>query len=253
MAKWKLNEDGNIELRNGNPVVVNADGTEIVVESDTVPNLRREAKTFREERDAARTSLKAFEGLDAEKARDALDKIGKIDQSKLIDAGKVDEVRQQITQQFQTQLSEKDAALSALQQQYDNSRIDHAFANSDFIRDAVAVPRDMFEATFRNNFKIEDGKVVVYGKDGNRLISKTTGDYATPEEGLRMLAESHPQKDVILRADVGNGTGNRGAGGAHGGVGKMKREDYLALATKNPAKYADVGQKLAKGEMQLTD
>lgn len=251
MSNWKLDENGNIVTRDGNPVYVNTNGDEQSVAVDTISRLNNEAKTHREAKEAALEKLKAFEGLDAAKAREALEMVAKLDANKLIDAGKVDEVKSQITAQLQGQIDEKTKALTDLQAKYDNMIVNNLFANSEFIRNNVAVPRDMFEAKFRGNFKVENGQVVVYGNDGNRLYSKErAGEYATPEEGLRILAEAHPNRDTILKANTGTGTGSNGASGGSGGSRYMKRSDFEKLP---PAKQVEYAQKMRNGEITLTD
>lgn len=251
MSNWKLDENGNIVMRDGNPVYINTNGDEQSVAVDTISRLNNEAKTHREAKEAALEKLKAFEGLDAAKAREALEMVAKLDANKLIDAGKVDEVKSQITAQLQGQIDEKTKALTDLQAKYDNMIVNNLFANSEFIRNNVAVPRDMFEAKFRGNFKVENGQVVVYGNDGNRLYSKErAGEYATPEEGLRILAEAHPNRDTILKANTGTGTGSNGASGGSGGSRYMKRADFEKLS---PAKQVEYAQKMRNGEITLTD
>lgn len=248
---WKLDENGALVLKDGNPVYVDSSGQERTVGIDTIGRLNKEAKDHREAKEEALAKLKAFEGLDAAKARAALDTVSKLDQKQLIDAGKVDEVKNQITQQFQGQLSEKDTELQKMKTDFDNLIVSNIFANSEFLRNNLNVPRDMFEATFKNNFKVEDGQVAVYGSDGNRLFSKErTGEYATAEEGLQILTENHPQRDRILKANVGSGTGNSGAGGGSGGGRTIKRTD---LAGMTPAKAAEISAKVRSGEIKLTD
>lgn len=248
---WKLDENNNIVLKDGDPVYVDANGLEKTVGVDTIAKLNKEAKDHREAKEEALKKLKEYEGIDAQKAREALETISKLDASKLIDTGEVDKVKAQITQQFQTQLTEKDTAYSELKSRYDNMIIDNTFANSDFIRNNVAVPVDMFEAKFRNNFKVENGEVIPYGYDGSRLMSKTrAGEYANCEEAMQILAESHPHKDVILKANPGNGSGSGTGGGANGGGRYMKRADFEKLSPVQQAEYAS---KMAKGEIQLTD
>ncbi|QWY83174.1 hypothetical protein [Rhizobium phage RHph_X2_24] len=250
-AGWKLDADGKIELKDGNPVYVDASGREMTVDSGTIGRLNGEAKTHREAKEAAEAKLKAFEGLDPEAARKALDTVKNIDAKKLIDAGEVDKVRNEISQQFTAQLAEKDNALKASDDRYNNLLVSNLFANSDFIRERVAVPRDMFEASFKNNFKIEDGKVVAYGKDGNRLMSKQKiGEFADATEALEILVEQHPQKDIILKASDGNGTGNNGNGGNRGGSRTVKRADFEKL---NPQQQAEVAGKARTGELQIVD
>lgn len=249
---WKLDADGKIEMKDGNPVWVDANGGESVMNGDTITRLNGEAKTLRERAEKAETAAKKFEGVDAEAARKALDTVSKLDQSKLIDAGKVDEVKAQITQQFTVQLAEKDKALQSLQSNYDNERIGNIFAGSEFIRDRVAMPREFFEAAFRSNIKIgEDGKPAVFDKSGNRVMSKKNiGEYADPHEGLEILVESHPQRDVILKANDQNGSGSNGNGGNRGRGASMKRAEFDAL---DPARRTEAALKAGKGELTITD
>lgn len=248
---WKLDENNNIMLKDGDPIYVDANGVEKTVGVDTIARLNKEAKDHREAKEEAQAKLKLYEGIDPEKARAALETVAKLEEKKLIDTGEVDKLKSQITQQFQTQLTEKDTAYTELKKKFDNMLIDGVFANSDFIRNNVAVPVDMFEAKFRNNFKIENNEVVAYGYDGSRLMSKTrAGEYATTEEAMQILAESHPNKDVILKANPGNGSG-AGTGGAGNGGGRyMKRSDFEKLSPVQKAEYAI---KMGKGEIQLTD
>ena len=250
---WKTDDAGNIIARDGNPVWVDSNGAEMTLERDTVSRLNAEAKAHREAKEAAETRLKAFEGLDASKAREALETVKNIDLKKMIDSGKLEEVRKELTTQFQTQIAEKDKAYADLRTEYDNTRISNIFAGSEFIRNRVAVPADMFEATFKGNFKIEDGKIVVKDKAGNQLMSKKKiGEYADPDEALELLIEQHPQKDVILKANGQSGSGNRGNGGnGGGGNGKtMKRSEYDGLSDHDRAGYA---ASLAKRELTIVD
>ena len=249
---WKLDADGKIVMKDGNPVWVDANGGEAVLDGSTISRLNGEAKKLRERAEAAETTAKKFEGLDPERARSALDMLGKIDQKKLIDAGEVDKVRNEISQQFTTQLAEKDNALKSLQTRLDETLVNHLFASSDFIRERVAVPRDMFEATFRKNVKLnEKGEFEFFGRDGNRVMSKAKiGEYADASEALELIVEQHPQKDVILKALDASGTGNGGGGGNRPGGRVVKRSDFDAMPAHQQAEYAS---KMRTGELQMVD
>lgn len=248
---WKLDADGKIEMKDGNPVWIDANGGEGVMNGDTINRLNGEAKKLRERAEAAENKLTAFDGLDASKAREALEKLKDIDTSKLIDAGKLDAAKEEIRKEYEIKLGEEKKARETLQSQYDGERINNLFTGSDFIRDRVAVPRDMFEATFRNNFKIEDGKIVAYGRDGNRLMSKKNiGDYADASEAIELLVETHPHKDTILRADGGSGSGSNGGGGGRGNGRTVSRSD---LEKMDPHKQAETAAKARAGEIQIID
>lgn len=250
--KWKLNEDGSIVVKDGNPVAIESDGGEKTIAVDTITRLNLEAQKHRESKEDALNKLKLYDGIDPVKAREAFEKISKFDEKQLVDAGKIDELKNQITSQYEIKLSEKDTAFSELQKKYDDLIINNVFANSKFIRDNVAVPRDLFEAKFRNNFKIENGEIIITGNDGNRLYSKErAGEYATSEEALRILAESHAEKEMILKANPGNGSGSDGGAGGHGNGGRyIKRSDIEKLPALEQAK---IYEKVRNKEMTLTD
>lgn len=249
---WKINEEGVVELKDGNPVYIDASGAEKTVAVDTIARLNREAQEHREAKQAALAKLKEYEGLDAVKAREAIEKLAQYETQVKLDEGKLEEVKSTITRQFQTQLEEKTKAYSDLQKQHEDLLITGVFANSEYIRDNISVPRDLFEAKFRNNFRVEDNKVVVYGNDGNRLYSQErAGEFATTEEGMRILTESHPHKDSLIRANNGSGSGNPGRGGNAGGSGRyMKRSEFERLS---PVEQATIATKMRSGEIQLTD
>jgi len=249
---WKLDADGHIELRDGNPVFFNGAGQEMTVAQDTISKLNNEAKTHREAKESALASLKAFEGLDADVARKALKTVEGLDAKTLMESGKVDELKAQITTQFQEQLKEKDTAFNLLNDKFNSTQINAVFAGSEFVRNNIAVPLDMFQATFKDSFKVEEGKVVAYGKDGNRLLSKTqAGEYASADEALQLLVESHSQKDLILKANSGSGSGSDGGGGNRpAGVKVVTRAEFEKLA---PNQQAEVSKKVGSGDMQLTD
>ncbi len=112
----------------------------------------------------------------------------------------------------------------------------------------MAVPADMFQAAFKDNLKIVDGELIVVDKAGNRIPSKESyGEMASVEEGLRILAENHPSKDTILKADVPTGSGSTGSGN---GTGKrtITRDELAAL---EPAKAAEAAKNMREGKLTL--
>lgn len=248
---WKLDDDGNIELKDGNPVYVDSSGREMTLRADAISQANADAKAQREAKEELEKKLKVYDGLDADKAREALNKIKDIDLSKMVDAGELDKVKHEIQKEYEVKLSEKETHAKTLQQRLDDMYVNSVFSSSEFVQNSLAVPRDMFEATFKSNFKVEEGKVVAYDKSGNRLMSKENiGEYASPDEALRLLVDAHPQKETIIRADVGSGTGSNG-GGANRGIGRtMKVAEFDKLL---PSKQAEIAAKVGSGEMTLTD
>lgn len=251
-AGWKLDADGKIEMKDGNPIYVNTNGQEMTVGVNKISELNAESRSHRERAEAAEQKLKAFDGIDPEKAKKAIDTVANIDAKKLIDSGEVEKVKDNIKKEFEGQLAEKDKLNNDLQTRINNMEVNSVFKDSEFVREQIAVPRDMFEDSFRKNFKVgQDGKVEAYGKDGNRVMSKErVGEYATPDEALRILVEQHPQKDTILKANPGSGSNNQGNGGSAGKGRTMKRSEFDKLT---PVQKSETSQKMAKGEITISD
>lgn len=247
---WKMDGD-KIALRDGNPVYLASDGSEMVVEFGTISRLNGEAKKHRTEKEAAEAKLRQFEGIDAAKAREALETISKLDAKKLIDSGEVDKLRTEISTAFQTQITEKDKALETLQGRVNGMILDSAFNGSAFIRDNIAVPADLFRDSFSKFFRVEKEKITPIGRDGNPIYSKQrAGELADFDEAVSILVDTHPAKDQLLKLNTGGGTGNNGNGGGRGAPRTMRRADFDKLPGHQQAEYAAL---MRKGEIQIRD
>lgn len=251
-GNWKTDENGALVLQDGNPVYVQKDGTEQVVENGTIARLNKEAKTNRERAETAETKLKTFEGIDPEKAKEAFTALEKVGQKQLIEAGEVDRVKAEIEKQFQETITNVTGERDKYAGQLDDLRLDMAFQNSEFVKNNVAVPTEMFRAVFGKNAKIEDGKPVLTGADGNRLMSKkSAGAYAEFDEGLEILVNGYQHKDSILNPPDANGSGSGGGGGGRGVNGaRMSTADFDKLA---PGQQAEAAAKAGRGELTIYD
>lgn len=255
-AGWKLDKDGKIEMKDGNPVYLDSNGNEMTVEGGTISRLNAEAKTHREAKERAEGELAKFKGEDGKTidptiAIKAIETVGKIDAKKLIDSGEVDKLKDQIKAEFTGQITERDTKLKEQATRIDAMTLDAAFASSKFITDRIAVPAEMFKATFAKNFKVEDGKVVPYGSDGNKVLSsKRIGEVADLDEAFEKIVEAYPYKDAILKAANVTGSGNGGNGGARGNGRFVSRAEFDKL---EPAEKAATAAAAGKGELTITD
>lgn len=229
--KLKLDENGNAVLQDGKPVYVHDNGTEVAFDAPgtiaTITRLNGEAKDHRVRADTAEKALKGFEGItDVAAARNALDIVSKLDQKKLVDAGEIDTVRNEISKAFQAQLDEANGKVQTFEQQLYAEKIGGSFARSKMIADELAVPADMVQATFGKAFKIEEGKVVAYDANGNKIFSQARpGELADFDEALKTLVEAYPHKDHILKPSGAKGSGApNGNGNPHPGAPKSLSE-----------------------------
>lgn len=201
------------EIQDGKPVYVEDDGKEVAFDAvgtrATITRLNAEAKSHRERAEAAEKTAKAFEGIeDAAAARNALELVANLDAKKLVDAGEIEKVKAEIGKAFETKLGEATTRAEQLEQQLYAEKIGGSFARSKVIADKLAIPADMVQARFGQQFKIEDGKVVAYDGNGNKLYSRARpGELADFDEALEALIEQYPHKDHILKASGANGGG----------------------------------------------
>lgn len=232
--KLKLDEKGNVVVQDGKPVYVDDDGTEVAFDApatrDTIKRLNGEAKGHREAKEAAETKLKAFDGLDPVTAKDALDKIGKIDAKKLIDAGEVDKVRDAAIKSVEDKYKPVVEENAKLKGDLHAEKIGGSFSRSKFIADKLAIPADLVEARFGKNFAVVDGKIVAKDAAGNPIFSKARpGEAADFDEALAFLVDAYPQKEHILKGSGGGGGGAPTKGGGKPGEKTMTRAQFDAL------------------------
>lgn len=255
MWKLKLDENGNVVVdKDGNPVYIDNEGKEIGVDVNrmrqTITERNDEAKNHREAKEAAENALKAFGNIKPEDAKSAVEKLKSIDQSKLIDAGKLDEVKNEITQQYETKFQEQQKAYDELLGQHHGMIRSGAFSRSKFIADKIAVPIDMVEATFGKYFRVdESGKLRAYRGDKPIDSKANIGEPASFDEALEILVNEYPNKDNILK---GTGSSGSGSNGVKDDAGKMKftREEFNS---KSPTEQATIARDAQAGKAVITD
>lgn len=219
------------------------DPTEVFTGRSRITALNGEAQGHRTKAETALADLKKYDGIDPAKAREAFDTLSKIDQKKLIDSGQVEVVRGEIKAVFQAQLDEAVAQTTTLKQQIANMRLDSAFSGSKFVKDDLAIPADIAQATFSKYFTVgDDGKITAKDSSGNVVWSRDpqkSGVAAEFEEAIKILVDGYSNKNAILKGNTNSGAGNNGGGGNNGGSGKTKtRAEFEKLSPADAAAYA---------------
>jgi len=215
----------------GLPIYVHDDGKEVAHDAPqtvaTIARLNGEAKTNRERYEKAESSLKTFEGIDDPvAAKKAIDTLKNFDDKKLVDAGEVEKVKAEAIKAVEEKYAPIVQERDAFQNQLHNELIGGGFARSKFIQDKVSVPSDMIQAQFGKNFKIEEGKVVAYGSDGQKIYSRSRpGEVADFDEALETMIGGYQHKDSILKGSQAGGGGFQGNNGQNSG---LKRGDMSA-------------------------
>ena len=207
----------------GLPIYVHDDGKEVAHDAPqtvaTISRLNGEATTNRERYEKAESSLKAFEGIeDPAAAKKAMETLKNFDDKKLVDAGEVEKVKAEAIKAVEEKYAPIVQERDAFQTQLHNELIGGGFARSKYIQDNIAVPVDMVQAQFGKSFKIEEGKVVAYGTDGQKIYSRARpGEVADFDEALESLVGGYQYKDSILKGSQSQGGGFQGGGGNKSG------------------------------------
>jgi len=248
------------EVKDGKPVYVDdTDNKEIAYDVPQnvakILELNAENKKHRERADAAETKLKTFDGIeDPAAAIAAIQKLKDVDDGKLIQAGKVEEIRQAAqraaeervaaaNKQNAIDLEKATKTAETLQEQLYSEKIGGGFARSKFIAENVAIPPDILQAQFGKNFKVEDGKIVAYYNDGQKVFSRAKpGSDPDFDEAVELLIDAYPNKEYILKGKGGGSGGRPGSGGGgRQGDKVITRQEFDAL---NPI---DRSKKMGEG------
>jgi len=184
---------------------------------------------------------KQFAGIDLDKIEDMKKRLQQIDDKKMIEAGKIDElVAQKVERmkadfeaqiaQMKTALEEKDKGLQSTTQRLSEVLIDGEITKA--VTAAGVVRKSAMEdilARGRKTWKLEDGKPVP--KEGDRLLYGKDGKAPlTFEEWAQALLTTAP---FLFEASAGGGAGggaDKGAGGFAGGkpdLAKMPPQERL--------------------------
>lgn len=214
------------EIQDGKPVYVEDDGAEVAFDApgtrSTITRLNTEAKDNRLRAKAAEDAMKAFEGIsDPAAAKKALETIANLDQKKLVDAGQVEQANAERDKAWQAKLDDITGKAQTFEQQLYAEKIGGSFARSKYIADKLVVPADMVQATFGQSLKIEDGKVVAYDAQGQKIFSRSRpGELADFDEAIETLVSQYPHRDHILKGSGANGGGAPNGGGGNSGTPK---------------------------------
>lgn len=253
--KLKLTPEGHAVVQDGKPVYVHEDGKEVAFDAPgtvaTITRLNGEAKDHRIRAETAEGKLKPFEGIaDAAAAKKALEIVANLDSKKLVDAGEVQKVKDEAIRALEEKYAPVVKEVETLKGSLYQEKIGGAFARSKFIAEKVAIPADLLQASFGNSFKIEEGKVVAYGPDGNKVYSKTSpGNPAGFEEALEILVDNYPHKASILKGSGASGSG--ASGGGNQGAGGKKTMTRAAFDALDPA--AKAAAVTGKDAVTITD
>jgi hypothetical protein len=222
--KLKLDDKGMVVLQDGKPVYTLDDGREVAHDAAatvaTISRLNGEAKSHREAKEAIEAKYKPFEGIEnADDARKALELAKNIKDGDLIQAGKVQEIKDAAAASAKQAVADATRAAEArekalaeqntkLTADLNNHIIGGSFASSKFIAEKMIIPPDIAQKVFGDRFKVDGGKLVPLNPDGTPIFSATDhGNHASFEEALQVMINQYPNKDMLLKGSGASGSG----------------------------------------------
>jgi len=237
---WKVDENGQIEVKDGNPVFIHGDKSEAPFDGDgtvkTIAALKMESQTRREKLQSFKKIMEPLkdvgvnidtgEGLGdyIKSSADAVETVKNFNDSDLVKADEVEKIKKSQKDAYEKKLADQDKAyksvierketrINKLDKTLRDRLIRSEFENSTFIRKKTVLLPEFAYSNFAKNFEFEekDGILVPFAVDGkgDRIYSlKNPGQLATPEEAIEILINSHPNKEGLLRgSDVAGGGG----------------------------------------------
>ncbi|MEA2174116.1 MAG: hypothetical protein QOD00_1708 [Blastocatellia bacterium] len=190
----------------------------------------------RKERKDAKAALERFKDLDPDKAREALDKLQKLEEKKLMDKGEFDRLLTKRKEEFDLAEAELKRQLAERDSRLDNYELINP------IRDAAlkagVLPEDIEDVLkiTSHRFKLDENrKPVVLDKDGDVSSALTVEKF--------WAEEFKTQKPKFYGASGAGGSGAPagGTGGGSGGAKTVKRDAFEKMAPVDQAAHFKSG------------
>ncbi len=233
----KVDENNNVVIQDGKPVYVFDDGKESPFDAPSamqkISALNAEAKDYRLKLKDSSEKLEKYSKIeDVDKALNALETMKNLDDKKLVDAGKVDEIKQSMSKVFEeektnilkahaTAIDEATAAVQEKDALIHNLVVRQQFNNSSFFtgdKPKTTLFPDAAAKYFSDKFKVEmvgNEPAVIGYLNGEKILSKERyGEPASFDEAIEVIIENDPLKNQILSSSSGGSSsdGNRGGG-----------------------------------------
>ena len=267
----KVDDAGNAVLQDGKPVYTFEDGKDapfdVPAAMSKIASLNGEAKDYRLKLKDATENLTKFEKItDVDVALAAMKTVENIDDQKLVEAGKVEELKSSmkkiaddkeatITNEFTKKVGDLEVLLGDQETKIRKLIIDDKFNNSPFFsgeQPKTTLFPDVAAKYYGENFKIEDkdgqAKVIGYLKGEVILSKERFGEPAEFDEAMEYIIEHDPRKNLLLTASSGGsgGIGNLGGLNDDGEFLTIARED-----AKDVDKFRNAKKKAAEKGLPL--
>lgn len=177
-------------------------------------------KKAQEEALALKNSLKEFEGIDPAAVKALLAEKAEKETQALEAKGEWERLKAQMAQQhanemaaLQTQLNELREASGMSQKTIAELTVGTAFAQSEFIKEELALTPSKSRVVYGTHFEHVDGKVVGYDKPAGAkdrtMLVDASGEPLPFEAALRAIVDADPDRDQLLRSKTKSGADSK--------------------------------------------
>jgi len=193
-----------------------------------IPDLQKESKTHRLKKNELSDELeklkKSYDGVDPEKAKEALKTFDALSVGDLTKKEEVEKIKTEAEQAWKSkfddvqknhasELEEKNKVIKGIEDSLRKSIVSTAFSSSGHFsgqNPTTKLPPDVAEAYFGKHFRVEkdekDNMIIVGSLKGKDIFSKSRpGSLADLDEAMEKILEAYPNKDAILFKSVGSG------------------------------------------------
>lgn len=224
-----FDSNNHVVVKDGKPVYKHSDGKEIPFDAPSavtsIAELNNEAKGHRLKAKEFESQVKAFDGLDVKKAREALDIVKNLDDKKLVDAGKIETIKQQMIDDFEVTKRgiiknfEEEKELLTGDLDKSNGYIHNMMVESEFFKNPLfngkdqktTMTADVAYSVFKDHFSIDtsgEKPRVVAKLDGEEVLSRENpGKPATFHEAMDKIWEKYPNRTRYEAQNNGGGGG----------------------------------------------
>jgi len=243
--KLKVDDKGNAVVQDGCPVYIYDDGREAPFDAkstlDTytsrISNLEDEKNRHFSTAKELKDKLKLYDGVDPEKARNAIVTVQNLKDKQLLDSQGIEVLKnemrtsfesekRQLNESFHNVISEKESAIQALNNTVHDLMVTQRFSTSEFFageKPKTIYPPEDAAKIFGHHFSVEktddSGRMRIVAKDsnGNTILSrKNHGDPAGFDEAIEIIIDKHPNKNRFLMTQQGGGPGRANGNLNHG-------------------------------------
>lgn len=187
------------------------DGKYALQVEGVVPKARLDE--FRDNNIELKKRMEKFKGIDPDQYQELLDLKRKVDESKLVDTGKIDEAVQQRVQTLQQEYDEKlqdmESKWKGAQSQLEKTMLSSELQSRAIKAGAYESALDDIENRARQVYKLVNNEIVPVDEKGQVIYGRNGSDPMPMSEWLKSLAKEAPH---LFKGSDGGGSNNQGRG-----------------------------------------